>query len=118
MVHAPSLHSVDPPNITSALPLSTSVTITWESKFQVDSYEIKYERVTKMQGVICPDYEHNGIVVVDGGENHYTLTDLQEYSVYTISLTALVNNMNVTASESINVTTLQAGNILCKCVSS
>ena len=88
----------------------------------MDSYEIKYERVTKMQDLICPDYEHNGRVVVDRSENRYTLTDLQEYSVYTISLTALVNNTAVgegrSVPETINITTLQAGkkrNKLYKC---
>ena len=67
----------------------------------MDSYEIRYEQV------FCTDYEHSGTVNASGSDTEYTLTELQEYSVYRVLLIALSESMS--ALETREFSTLQAG---------
>ncbi len=50
-----------------------------------------FERVTGSQQVLCTDYEHSGNGTAGGSGTEYTLTDLQEYSLYTFSLVGAVH---------------------------
>ncbi len=108
------LSSVQPPaspTITLAAAQSpTSVRIVWEAQSGVDGFEIMFERVTGSQ--LCADYEHSGTVTAGGSGTEYTQTDLQEYSVYTFSLIAVVTGA-VTEVKSnpatVDVITLTAG---------
>ncbi len=86
---------------------STTIRLTWEGQASVDNYTIVYERVTGGQQVLCPDVSHTGMVTVDGSSTEYTVGSLQEYSTYSIAVTA-VNTAGENTSV-ITATTLQAG---------
>ncbi len=101
------------PTITLAAAQSpTSVRIAWEDESGVDGYEIMFERVTGSEQVLCTDYEHSGTVTAGGSDTEYTLTDLQEYSVYTFSMVAVVTRAGTVVKSNpatVDVTTLSAG---------
>ncbi len=86
---------------------STTISITWKGQEFVGSHRISFERVTGGQQVLCPDVSHTGMETVDGSSTEYTGRDLQEYSTYFITVTA-VNTAGETPS-TITATTLQAG---------
>ena len=80
----------------------------------MNSYEIRYERVTGSQQLLCTDYEHSGTVSVGGNDTEYTLTELQEYSIYSITVVAVVDDYTRGvggSAELREVTTLQAGTV-------
>ena len=53
-------------------------------------YEISFERaIGDQQFGECPAYEHRGRVLVGGTTTTYTLTGLQEFSTYFITVTAV-----------------------------
>ena len=71
----------------------------------VDNYEITFS----YQGP-CSGYIHANTVIVDGATRQHTLTGLQEFSTYTISITAMNGGgRSVTISQS--VTTVAAGRL-------
>ncbi len=86
---------------------STTIRITWQGQEFVDSHRISFQRVTGSQQVLCPDVSHTGMETVDGGSTEYTVRDLQEYSTYSITLTAV--NMAGETPSTLTATTLQAG---------
>ncbi len=86
---------------------STTIRLTWEGQASVDNYMIVFERVTGGQQVLCPDVSHTGMETVDGSSTEYTVGSLQEYSTYSIAVTA-VNTAGEDTSV-ITATTLQAG---------
>jgi len=71
----------------------------------VDSYEITFS----YQGP-CSGYIHANTVIVDGATRQHTMTGLQEFSTYTISITAM-NGGGRSATTSQNVTTVAAGRL-------
>ncbi len=86
---------------------STTIRIMWEGQEFVASHRISFDRVTGGQQVLCPDVSHTGMESVDGSSTEYTVRDLQEYSTYSITVTA-VNTAGDTPS-TLTATTLQAG---------
>ena len=71
----------------------------------VENYEIAFS----YQGP-CSGYLHADITIVDGATRQHTLTGLQEFSSYTISITS-VNGGGRSATTSQNVTTVAAGRL-------
>ena len=71
----------------------------------VENYEIAFS----YQGP-CSEYIHANTVIVDGATRQHTLTGLQEFSTYTISITAM-NGGGRSATTSQNVTTVAAGRL-------
>ena len=96
------------PTVTMAVSQSpTSITLTWtqpEGEI-VNSYEI----VFSYQGR-CDRFTHSSATTVDGSTRQYTLTGLQEFSTYTINMTA-VNGGGRSAVTSQSVTTIAAGRL-------
>ena len=77
-------------------------------------YEISFERaIGDQQFGECPAYEHRGRVLVGGTTTTYTLTGLQEFSTYFITVTA-VNVAGRNESLPVTVNTLMTGTL---CVS-
>ena len=109
----PYLHA-DPiaPTVTLEPTSSTEVRITWVYPFEVSRYEVLFERATtpaEQQGICLSS--HTDSVSVNGDVAVYTLTGLEEYSTYSINVTAVIKN-GLTSLPSIQqVTTLQAGRI-------
>ncbi len=85
-----------------------SVSITWSRDSGVERYVIGFERVIGSQQVQCPQFHHNGTLSVSTA-SEYTLTGLEEYSVYTISLTAVAPDVIQSFPARVKITTLPAG---------
>ena len=64
---------------------ATTISISWTSAGSVvDSYEVMWQRDTSGE---CPEQDE-GNTTITNGSTSYTMTDLEEYSTYTITLTA------------------------------
>ena len=101
LLHACSALSA--PTITTAVSQSsTSITLTWtqpESRV-VDSYEVSFS----YQGS-CSGFNHTNTTTVDGTTSQYTLTGLQEFSNYTVTVVAVNTALQAAAVESITLST-------------
>jgi len=82
----------------------TSVNLTWIQPVEdiVSSYEI----VFSYQGP-CSGFTHTSTTTVEGTSRNYTLSGLQEFSNYTVSVTAVNDAGNGT--DTVRATTLGAG---------
>ncbi len=69
---------------------------------------IGFERVIGGQQVQCPQFHHNGTLSVSSA-SEYTLTGLEEYSVYTISLTTVSSDGIQSLPARVQITTGPAG---------
>ena len=100
------------PTVTVEPTSPTEVRITWVYPFEVSHYEVLFERATtpaEQQGICLSS--HTGSISANGDAAEYTLTGLEEYSTYSINVTAVIKN-GLTSLPSIQqVTTLQAGRI-------
>ncbi len=85
-----------------------SVSITWSRDSGVERYVIGFERVIGSQQMQCPQFHHNGTQSVSSA-TEYTLTGLEEYSVYTISLTTLSSHGIQSLPARVQITTWPAG---------
>ena len=86
---------------------STSITLTWSQPTGdiVDSYIITYSFTIRVCGV-----PGGSTVMVGGSSREYTLTDLEENSDYTISITARNEAGDSPPTTTIMATTSRAGN--------
>ena len=98
------------PNATSGAIKSTSTMISWNQQQDADSYEISFQRATGNQQLgDCPAYQHSGSVPPVGATvTTHTLTGLQEFSTYFITVTA-VNGAGRNDSLPVTVITLTTG---------
>ncbi len=99
------------PNITSTSLSSTSVRVYWQQVDGANTYEISFERLTGNQQLLCTDYGHSDSYRVGSGYDNYTLTGLQEHSVYSISLVAVTSTDVRSSSATRQVTTMSAGRL-------
>ncbi len=84
------------------------VSISWSQQSGVFEYVIGFERVTESQQLQCPQFYHNGTLSVSPA-TEYTLTGLEEYSVYTISLTSVSSRGIQSLPARVQITTWPAG---------
>ena len=85
---------------------TTSARISWDQQTLVDHFEISFERAT---GGICPSYHHtHSGLTVDGGSTEFTVSGLEEYSTYSITVRA-VNSAGTSGPTTVRVTTLATG---------
>ena len=94
------------PNITMAVSQSpTSISLTWTQPEGevVDSYEVSFS----FQGP-CSGFNHTNTITVAGTTREYTLTGVQEFSNYTVTVVG-VNGAGRSEGSSVNVVTLQDG---------
>ena len=80
----------------------TSITLTWSQPEGevVDSYELSFS----YQGP-CSGINHTNTTTVDGTTRQYTLTGLQEFSNYTVTITAVNTALQAEAMEHITLNT-------------
>ncbi len=97
------------PTITTISPSSTSVHVYWQQVDGANTYEISFERLTGSQQLLCTDYEHSGSYSVNYWSSSYTMTGLQEYSIYSISLVAVTSSGVRSSTTTRQVTTSSAG---------
>ena len=87
----------------------TSINLTWTQPGDevVDSYEVSFS----YQGP-CSGFNHTNTTTVDGTTRQYTLTGLQEFSNYTVTVVA-VNDAGGSEESSENVVTMADGTYVC-----
>ena len=98
------------PTITMAVSESpSSINLTWtqlEGEI-VDSFEVSFS----YQGP-CSGFNHTNTTIVGGTTRQYTLTGLQEFSNYTVTVVA-VNGAGRSEESSVNVVTMADGTYVC-----
>ena len=101
----------EPPAVTVGDPGSTSVMLSWQTLSGVTHYDVSFER---SPAAGSPDRQTQCASVLDedtidvGTVTEYTLNDLEEDSMYTITVTAVYTSGSA-SSEPWVITTLQAG---------
>ena len=87
----------------------TSINLNWTQPEGevVDSYEVSFS----YQGP-CNGFTHTNTTTVDGTTRQYTLTTLQEFSNYTVTVVA-VNVAGRSEENSVNVVTMADGMYMC-----
>ena len=94
------------PNITMAVSHSpTSINLTWTQPEGevVDSYDVSFS----YQGP-CTGFNHTNTTTVNGTARQYTLTGLQEFSTYTVTVVA-VNGAGRSEESRESVVTMEDG---------
>ena len=83
----------------------TSITLTWTQPARevVDSYKVSFS----YQGP-CSGFNHTNTTTVDGTARQYTLTGLQKFSNYTVTVVA-VNGVGRSGESSENTVTMADG---------
>ena len=103
-----SLPTVQAPTIGDATATATSIDVSWtipqsESSY-VTSYEVAWQRGTSGD---CPDEDEGSMSITDGSTS-YTIPELEEYSLYIVTVAA-----NTAAGSSVSspkpTMTLEAG---------
>ena len=97
----------DPPVVTLGVVTVTTVTLSWEQPAgdAVDNYIIVY---TYQGGCSAYTQPENMATAIDGTAREYTLQNLQEFSGYVITVTA-VNTGGGSMSDMITATTMANG---------
>ena len=91
------------PTVTMAVSLSpTSITLTWTQPVGevVDSYELSFS----YKGP-CSGFNHTNTTTVNGTTRQHTLTGLQEFSNYIVTITAVNTALQAEAMETITLNT-------------
>ena len=92
---------------------ATSASLSWSQpqfSLPVVEYTVSLTRVTGSGQTLCPSLEDNGPAVATTG-NSISFTDLEEFSSYRVTVTAVYDAFGVTrmASSNEGFTTLSAG---------
>ena len=106
-----------PPVISTPSPIATSVTITWtqpEFSLPVVGYTVTVTRVTGSGQVLCPSFvEEDQSTTTSPSVTTPTFTGLQEFSSYTVRVTANFGNVfglfTPMAEENMTFLTLSSG---------
>ena len=96
---------------------ATSAIISWtqpEFVLPVTRYTVSLTRVTGSGQALCPSVVDNRPAVLTTG-NSMSFTGLEEFSTYTVTVTAVYDAFGATAMESSSerFTTLSAGILMC-----
>ena len=84
----------------------TTISISWTiAGSVVDSYEVMWQRDTTGE---CPNEDEGSATITDGSTS-YTITGLEEYSNYAITVTAS-NGVGIMKSNPVTGMTNEAGN--------
>ena len=101
------LHAVGRPDVEVVGEVGpTSVVLSWNEQSEVRSYQVSYEHTG---GVInnCGSQMHSGSI--SGSATGVTLNNLEEDSVYSVTVTAMSGGDSF--STTIEITTAEAGNV-------
>ena len=87
----------------------TSINLNWTQPVGevVDSFEVSFS----YQGP-CSGFTHTNTTIVDGTTRQLILTELQEFSNYTVTVVA-VNVAGRSEEDSVNVVTMADGTYIC-----
>ena len=84
---------------------TTSLTISWilANGVTATQYIISYSNTD------CPDDMYNDITGISDSETMYTLTDLEEGTEYSITVTAILSDDGGSGSDTVTATTISVG---------
>ena len=100
---------IDTPVLLNGTATSTTIALSWtQSGSSVDSYTVSYNYTIRMCG---SDPMSRSKDISDGNARSFTLTDLEEDSDYTITLTA-ISTAGQLNSNQISATTDTAGTLM------
>ena len=86
---------------------ATTITISWTSAGSEDvSYEVMWERDTSLK---CTHISHMDSTTITDGSTSYDITELEEDSTYSITVTASNSVPSSEVSNSVTAITMEAG---------
>ena len=98
------------PTIMSSSLTTTSVTITWsqpDGSLAADNYIISLHRLTNSNRTLCTTSTDNQTAMTTSAVTSMNFTDLMEFTIYSVIVTARVFGMSRTSR--VEFTTLPAG---------
>ena len=98
---------VDAPVLTAGTTTATTITISWTSAGSEDvSYEVMWERDTSLK---CTGFSHMDSITINDGSTSYDITELEENSTYSITVTASNSAGSSAVSNTVTAMTMEAG---------
>ena len=93
--------------MTAVTTTATTITISWSSAGSEDvSYEVRWRRDTSL---MCTGFSDMDSITITDDSTSYDITDLEEDSTYSITVTASNLVPSSTVSNSVIATTMEAG---------
>ena len=89
----------------------TSIRVTFSAS-NAESYDIQYTRVVGLDQQLCPDNQDTMRLTASGVPSPYNITNLQEFSSYDITVTAVFPGSTIIPTTE-RVTTLASGIYSC-----
>ena len=71
----------------------------------MDEYRVELRRVTGERQLMCSSFQDNKIMVTTGTST--VLTNLQEFSIYNVTITAVLSEFDATLNSTTDFITLQ-----------
>ena len=101
------LSEVEAPVLTADTTTATTITISWTSAGSEDvSYEVMWERDTSLK---CTGFRDKGSTTITDGSTSYDITELEEDSTYSITVTASNLAGSSAVSNTVTAMTMEAG---------
>ena len=93
--------------MTAGTTTPTSITISWTSAGSEDvSYNVMWERDTSLR---CTSFSDTGSTTITDGSTSYEITELEEDSTYSITVTASNSAPSSAVSNTTTAMTMEAG---------
>ena len=98
---------VNAPVLTAGITTATSITISWTNDDpMVTSYEVMWERDTTL---MCTGFSHMDSTTITDGSTSYDITELEEDSTYSITVTVSNSAGSSAVSNTVTAMTMEAG---------
>ena len=93
--------------MTAGTTTATTITISWSSAGSEGvSYEVMWERDTSL---MCTGFSHMDSTTITDGSTSYDITELEEDSTYSITVTASNSAGSSAVSNTVTAMTMEAG---------
>ena len=99
--------AVEAPVLTLGITTTTSITISWTNAGSEDvSYEVMWERDTSLK---CTGFSDMDSTTITDGSTSYDITELEEDSTYSITVTASNSAGSSEVSNTVTAITMEGG---------
>ena len=99
--------AVEAPVLTAGTTTATTITISWTNNDpMVTSYEVMWERNTSL---MCTGFSDMDSTTITDGSTSYDITELEEDSTYSITVTASNSAGSSAVSNTVTPMTMEAG---------
>ena len=101
------ISAVEAPVLTAGTTTATTITISWTSVGSEGvSYEVMWERDTSLK---CTGFSDMGSTTITDGSTSYDITELEEDSTYSITVTTSNSAGSSAVSNTVTAMTMEAG---------